>query len=232
MIGLNKIFLAAGLMTLVTPAPAQLPSDSLPTYLRDQRVLIGQYRYVERADGMKIDVHLNADHTALYQIRSGADDADFIKAEGVWTYDAGTVHIHNRPGPVRLEQAAPPSRDPASGLTVDVVNADGTKAEGLGVTWPGANALYAMTGGSYSWSRAELGDARRFRVLRSGDRKVLQEVPLTADGPNSFRFTYHPSDVEPFDIPAIALDERGDRLEVEVGTSYARLERVRDANSD
>ena len=82
MIRHNKLLLAVCSMTLVTPAVAQLPSNSLPTYLRDERVLIGQYRYVERADGMKIDVHLNADHTALYQIRSGADDADFYQGRG------------------------------------------------------------------------------------------------------------------------------------------------------
>jgi len=57
---------------------------------------------------------------------------------------------------------------------------------------------------------------------------VLTVVPLGRGGPNSFRFTYYPSDVEPFDIPAIALDPRADRLEVEIGTAYARLDRVRD----
>ncbi|MFH7191532.1 hypothetical protein ACHWGL_32060, partial [Klebsiella pneumoniae] len=70
--------------------------------------------------------------------------------------------------------------------------------------------------------------AARFSVVRLSDRKVLTVVPLGRGGPNSFRFTYYPSDVEPFDIPAIALDPRADRLEVEIGTAYARLDRVRD----
>lgn len=220
-------FLAGCVVTLTAPASAQLPSNSVPAFIRDERVLIGQYRYVERADGMKIDVDLNADRTAIYSIKSGADDADFMKAEGVWSYDGDTIHIHNHPGPVRLDQAAPASRDATVGLAVSIVNADGTESRGLGVTWPDANGLFVMTGGRYSWSKAEVGKASRFYVLRLGDRKVLSEAALTPNGPNSFRFTYHPSDVEPFDIPAIALDERADRLEVEVGTSYARLDHVR-----
>ena len=219
--------LAGFMMAATAPAAAQLPSNSVPALIRDERVLIGHYRYVESADGMKIDVDLNPDRTAIYRIRSGTDAADFIRAEGVWSYDGDTVHIHNRPGPVRLDQAAPPSRDAKIGLAVSVVNADGTEAEGLGVTWPDANGLFVMTGGRYSWSAAEVGKASRFYILRVGDRKVLSEVALSPGGPNNFRFTYHPSDVEPFDFPAIALDEQADRLEVEVGTSYARLDHVR-----
>jgi len=215
------------MVTVTAPASAQLPSNSVPALIRDERLLIGQYRYVERANGMKIDVDLNADRTAVYRIRSGEGDAEFMKAESVWSYDGDTVHIHNRPGPVRLDQAAPPSRNAEVGLAVSIVNADGTEARGLGVTWPDANGLFVMTGGRYSWSKTEVGKAARFYVIRLGDRQVLSEVALTSNGPNSFRFTYYPSDVEPFDIPAIALDERADRLEVEVGTSYARLDHVR-----
>lgn len=221
------LLLATCALAASTGASAQLPSNSVPAILQDDRILVGSYRYVERADGMKIDVDLNADHTATYRIRAGADDVEFAEVKGLWTYDGDTLHIHNRPGPVRLEQAARPVRDPATGLRVTVTTADGSPAKGLGVTWPDANGLFAMADGSYAWAASETGAAKRFYVVRLADRKVLLEGALSANGPNSFRFTYHPSDVEPFDIPAIALDERADRLEVEVGTSYARLDRVR-----
>ncbi|WP_260596837.1 hypothetical protein [Sphingomonas endolithica] len=223
----HKQVLALLLMMVATPAAAQLPSNSVPVFIQDERVLIGKYRYVERADGMKIDVHLNADHTALYHIKSGENDADFIKAEGFWTLDGPYIHIHNRPGPVRLEQSGTPKRDASKGLSVTVINADGTPAEGLGVTWPESNSLYYMSDGQHLSSPDELGAAQSFSIVRSSDRKVLQEVRLTRGGPNSYRFTYYPSDVEPFDTPAMALDPRGDRLEVEVGTAYARLDHIR-----
>ena len=215
-------------MMVAAPVDAQLPSNSVPVFIQDERVLIGTYRYVERADGMKVTVSLNADHSALYHITSGEADADFMKADGFWTLAGDVIHIHNRPSPVRLEQVPNPVRDPAVGLSVTVVNADGTPAEGLGATWPESNGLFAMSNGRHSASVEELGNAARFSVVRLSDRKVLTVVPLGRGGPNSFRFTYYPSDVEPFDIPAIALDPRADRLEVEIGTAYARLDRVRD----
>jgi hypothetical protein len=223
----HKQVLALLLMMAATPAAAQLPSNSVPVLIQDERLLVGKYRYFERADGMKIDVHLNADHIALYHIQSGENDADFIKAEGFWTLDGPYIHIHNRPGPVRLEQSVTPTRDGSKGLSVVVTNADGTPAEGLGVTWPESNGLYYMSDGRHLSSPGELGAAQSFSVVRSSDRKVLQEVRLTRGGPNSYRFTYFPSDVEPFDTPAMALDARGDRLEVEVGTAYARLDHIR-----
>jgi hypothetical protein len=51
---------------------------------------------------------------------------------------------------------------------------------------------------------------------------------MKASGPNSYRFTYRPSDVEPFDFQARALDAKADVLEVELGSASAKLHRVRD----
>lgn len=49
---------------------------------------------------------------------------------------------------------------------------------------------------------------------------------MKANGPNSYRFTYHPSDVEPFDFQARALDAMADKLEVELGSTSATRKRV------
>lgn len=86
------------LMVIAAPAVAQLPSNSVPTFISDERVLIGKYHYEESNDGFKMDVHLNADHTALYRIRTGEDQADFINLTGFWTLDNPYIHIHNKPG--------------------------------------------------------------------------------------------------------------------------------------
>lgn len=211
-----------------TPAAAQLPSNSLPAYITDQRVWVGHFRYKESEAGLTIDVRLGADHRASYRITEGPEARDFIVAEGVWTYEAGTIHIHNQPGPVRLDPAGAPVRDPAVALSVTVRLPDGAPAQGLGVTWKDAGGLYAMADGRHVVSANETVGAREVYLLRLADRKVLQKIAVKPGGPNSFRFTYHPSDQEPFDIPAIALDPEAQVLEVEVGTSYARLSRVPD----
>jgi hypothetical protein len=211
---------------LSTPAAAQLPSNSLPAYITDQRVLVGHFRYKESEAGLTIDVRLGADHRASYRITEGPEARDFIVAEGVWTYEAGTIHIHNQPGPVRLDPAGVPVRDPTVALSVTVRLPDGASAQGLGVMWKDAGGRYAMADGRHVVSANETVGAREVYLLRLADRAVLQKIAVKPGGPNSFRFTYYPSDQEPFDIPAIALDPKV--LEVEVGTSYARLSRVPD----
>lgn len=226
--GLMSVTLVACTALLMIPAPAvaQLPSNSLPSFVGDERVLIGKYHYEETSDEFKMDVHLNADHTALYQIRTGKDQADFIKLTGFWTLDNPYIHIHNKPGPVRLEPTGIPKLDPSVGLQVVVMNADGSAAEGLGVTWTDANGLYMMSDGQHTTRPKEITKATTVEVVRSSDRKILQTMEIKPGGPNSFRFTYYPSDQEPFDITAIALDPRGDTLEVEVGTAQAKLKRI------
>jgi len=65
-------------------------------------------------------------------------------------------------------------------------------------------------------------------IEREADSKGLATFAMKAGGPNSYRFIYYPSDVEPFDFQARALDAKADVLEVELGSAPAKLERVRD----
>jgi hypothetical protein len=58
-------------------ARAQLPSNS-PEFINDERILVGKYHYEEASDDFKMDLHLNADHTALYRITTGKEQAVFI----------------------------------------------------------------------------------------------------------------------------------------------------------
>jgi hypothetical protein len=214
------------LIALAVPAAAQLPSNSLPEFIHDERVLVGNYHYEETSDDFKMDVHLNADHTARYRITTGKEEIPFIDLTGFWTLDGPYIHIHNKPGPVRLEPTGTPTRDASVGFAIVAMNADGSPAEGLGVTWTEANGLYMLFEGRHSAARTEITKATTLEVVRSSDRKILQTVRVKPGDPNSFRFTYYPSDQEPFDIGAIALDSRGDVLEVEVGTAQAKLKRV------
>jgi hypothetical protein len=214
------------LLAIAVPAAAQLPSNSLPEFITDERMLVGKYHYEEASDDFKMDVHLNADHTALYRITTGKEREVFINLTGYWTLDNPYIHIHNRPGPVRLEPSNTPTRDSSVGFSIAVMNADGSPAEGLGVTWADAAGLYMLSDGRHAAARNEITKPTAVKVVRSSDRKILQTVTVKPGEQNSFDFTYYPSDQEPFDIPAIALDSRGDTLEVEVGTSQAKLKRV------
>ncbi len=214
------------LLTLASPMTAQLPSNSVPAFIADERVLIGSYHYEETSDNFKMDVQLNADHSALYRITTGKDAAEFVKLTGFWTLDNPYIHIHNKPGPVRLIPAGKPIRDPSVGWSVTATNADGSPAEGIGVTWAKAGGLYMLSGGSHVAPPGDTNAPVSIEIVRSSDRKLLQTVRITPRGPNCFRFTYHLSDQEPFDLVAIALDPRATILEVEVGTAQAKLRRV------
>ncbi|GEM_PF-6848127 len=80
-------------------------------------------------------------------------------------------------------------------------------------------------------SEAGLGDGLivgEVSIQRDADGKELASFVMKARGPNSYRFTYYPSDVEPFDFQARALDAKADVLEVELGSASAKLQRVRD----
>lgn len=225
---LNMVILRAcpTLLAVAVPAAAQLPSNSVPVFIGDERVLVGKYHYEEDSDNFKMDVHLNADHTALYRITTGSEQAAFIDLTGYWTLDNPYIHIHNRPGPVRLEPTGTPTRDASIGFSIVATTADGSPAEGLGVTWDEANGLYMLSEGQHTASPTEIAKPTIVEVVRSSDRKVLRTVKVKPGEQNSFRFTYYPSDQEPFDIPAISLDPSAGTIEVEVGTSQAQLKRV------
>lgn len=213
-------FLTAAALLVPAPATAQVEPEYV--YIADPRVLVGKYHYEEK--GFTIDVSLSADGTALYLVGVGSGG---IRAEGVWEVHGDKIHIHNRPGPVRLDPAGTPTRDPSVALRVAATLPDGSPAEGLGVTWPGAAGLFYMTDGQHETRKEEGPVAGEVTIVRASDGKTLASFSKTAGGPNSHRFTYHPSDVEPFEYKAAALDLRADVLEVEVGSASAKLRRVR-----
>lgn len=104
---------------------------------------------------------------------------------------------------------------------------DGSPAEGLGVTWPNAAGLYYMNDGRGE-TRLEDGlVVGEVSIQREADGKVLATFAMKTGGPNSYRFTYYPSDVEPFDFQAKALDSKADVLEVELRSASAILQHMR-----
>ena len=220
------LLLALVALAFAAPAGAQLPSNSRPVFVEDEGAMVGQYRYVEQAEGLEVDVRLNGNHSASYRVSTEPGGEVFLNAEGYWSYDGQVIHIHNHPGPARLEPSTPPTYDPSVGMAVSVTGADGTEPLGLGVTWPDANGLYMLSHGRHTASAHDVAQADQVFIVRAADRKVLWTGALTPGGPNSFAFVYDPSDAEPFDFTGIALDERADRIEMELGTASVQLGRV------
>jgi len=138
------------------------------------------------------------------------------------------IHIFNKPGPVKLEQVGAPTRDPSVALRVVAQLPDGSPAEGLAVTWLNATGLFYMSDGRNE-TRLEEGPVNgEVTIAREADGKGLATFAMKAGGPNSYRFIYYSSYVEPFDFQARALDAKADVLEVELGGASAKLQRVRD----
>lgn len=210
-----RLICGSALAGLVAVAPASSQTVPVP----DRQLLVGKYHFEEA--GLKVDVDLNADGTARYQVNAG-------RAVGFWAVQGNRVHIYNKPGPVRLEQAGAPTRDRTVALRVVAQLPDGSPAEGLAVTWPNAAGLYDMSDGKNETGLEDGLVVGEVSIQREADGRVLATFVVKAGGPNNYRFTYYPSDVEPFDFQARALDAKAEVLEVELGSASTKLHRDRD----
>lgn len=147
----------AGLMA-VTPASSQ----TVP--VPDRQLLVGKYHFEEAS--LKVDVDLNADGTARYQVNAG-------RADGFWAVQGNRVHIYNKPGPVRLGAKGVPTRDPRVALRIVAQLPDGSPAEGLAVTWPNAAGLYDMSEGKNETGLEDGLVVGEVSIQREADGKVL-----------------------------------------------------------
>jgi hypothetical protein len=210
-----RLICVSALAGLLAVAPASSQTVPVP----NRQLLVGKYHFEEA--GLKVDVDLNADGTARHQVNAG-------RADGFWAVREGRVHIYSKPGPVRLEQAGAPTRDPRVALRVVVRLPDGSPAEGLGITWPNATGSYYMSDGKNETALEDGPVVGEVSIQRDANGKELATFIAKAGGLNSYRFSYHPSDIEPFDFQAKALDAKAELLEVELGSASATLQRVRE----
>jgi hypothetical protein len=185
-----RLFCSSALAGLLAVAPASSQTVPVP----DRQLLVGKYHFEE--EGIAVDVSLNADSTAVYSVGGSVG----IRAEGTWDVRGDRIHIFNKPGPVKLELAGAPTRDPSVALRVVAQLPDGSPAEGLAVTWPNAAGLFYMSDGENETRLEEGPVIGEVSIEREADSKGLATFVRKAGGPNSYRFTYHPSDVEPFDF--------------------------------
>jgi hypothetical protein len=210
-----------------TPAIAQRVDSDVGRYaiIPDQSILVGHYRMEEGE--FSIDVRLNADRTAVYNVTMDKRGGG-LRAAGVWDYRGDRIHIHNTAGPVSLDPVGTPTVDPAAALSIVATLPDGAPAEGLAVTWPEANGLFYMGDGKHRVPRTEGPVTGAVSIVRTADSKELATFIMKPGAATSYRFIYRPSNPEPFDIQAAARDARAELLEVEAGSAAVTLQRVKD----
>ncbi len=133
-----RLICVSALAGLLAVAPAWSQTVPVP----DRQLLVGKYYFEE--EGIAVDVSLNADSTAVYNVGGSVG----IRVEGTWDVRGERIHIVNKPGPVKSELAGTPTPDPSVALRVVAQLPDGSSAEGLAVTWPNAAGLFYMSDGN------------------------------------------------------------------------------------
>jgi hypothetical protein len=126
-----------------------------------------------------------------------------IRAKGTWDVRGDRIHIStSRDRRSWSWPAGPPERDPSIALRVVAQLPDGSPAQGLAVTWPNAAGLFYMSDGKNETRLEEGPVVGEVSTEREPDSEGLATFVMKAGGPNSYRFTYYPRDVEPFDFQA------------------------------
>src|SRR5690606_33260907 len=119
---------------------------------------------------------------------------------GRWRVENGTLHLFEQPARaphIRLVEAR---RDPSADLRVEIRKPDGTAARGLFIgEGEHVNVRSSLDDGLLLIPKGVGSDSGKRWIVRSGDQLRLTSFDTTADGPNSFRYVYEPSEVEPFD---------------------------------
>ena len=235
------------LMPLPNAAPARAEPDSalllcgkaVPALPRDggampaAAVLAGDYRC--REEGIAITLRLTADARFEQRIESDeALDTDEDGAEvrridlrGRWRLEEGALHLFAQPQRAPVLRLIDGKRDPAVRMRVEIRAADGAPARGLIVAeGEGTSNVSAFDHGvllvplSYSWTPGLR------QVVRASDALSLTRFTVGPSGPNSFRFEYAPSEVEPFDQHAMVVDANAGAVVVPLGIGAAVLRRV------
>lgn len=199
--------------------------------------LAGTYRCAE--EGVSITLRLDAD--GHFEQRFDAEPGVFGEAEraefeaaglaGRWRLERGTLYLFERPERAPAIELVETAHDPAVWMRVEVREADGRPARGLFVgDGPDANPRSSLDDGvlivpkDYSWAPGPR------QIVRTGDELALASFTPARDGANVFRFTYRPSEVEPFEIRAQPVDAAGGAIAVPFGIGGALLRRVAPEN--
>jgi hypothetical protein len=240
----HSIF-ALGFAAAMAATPAFASPDSAPIAcsgpeLRDEEpgptpvaVSPGLYRCSQ--EGITITLRLDAD--GGFEERMTADEAMFERAgggmgnettlAGQWRLDGTRLHLFARPLRAPKLPLVEARRDPAVELRVEVLTPDGKRAQGLFVgEGEDANPRSSLDDGVLVIPKGQVWQPGTYRIVRDGDELRLASFDVEVGGPNSFRYAYEPSEVEPFDQRGMVAGAHGEVVVVPLGIGGAALRRV------
>ncbi|MCJ2186379.1 hypothetical protein [Novosphingobium beihaiensis] len=187
------------------------------------------------AEGITIRLRLDADGHFVQSAVShdpefDGPDGNFLDGmnlSGRWEAEGEYLRLFRRPSrPPRLTLASA-TRDPSVHWRIEIRTPDGEPARGLYVgLGEEANPRASLDDGvqleeaGYDWSPGLRS------IVREGDDLRLGSFSATDNGPNSFRYVYHPSEVEPFEIYGEISGVSGQWVIVPLGISGAVLRRT------
>jgi len=233
------------LAALVATAPVQANPDAGPLLCAGldltqdadiaatEPALPGTYRCSE--EGITITLRLDVDGRFEQHMRANEllfeheDGSRGTKASlsGRWRIENGTLHLFEQPvrAPhIRLVEA---QHDPSVELRVEIRTPDGAPARGLFIgEGEHVNVRSSLDDGLLLIPKGIAWNPGKRWIVRTGDELRLAAFDAVAGGPNSFRYVYEPSEIEPFHQQGLVAGEHGEIIVVPLGISGAVLQRI------
>lgn len=195
--------------------------------------LVGEYRCSE--EGIAVVLRLDADGRFVQRLTAGdALDTDDngapvreVVQTGRWRVVEDKVQLFARPTRAPVLRLIAATRDPSVRMRVEIREPGGAPAADLLIgEGEDANPISALDQGvvlvplSYGWTPGLR------QVVRGGDELVLARFTVGPTGPNSFRYEYRPSEIEPFEQTLRVGGAGWNAIAVPLGIGGAILRRV------
>jgi len=159
--------------------------------------------------------------------REGGGMENETTLAGQWRLEGTRLHFFARPLRAPKLALAEARRDPAVELRIEVMTPDGKPAQGLFVgEGQDANPRSSLDDGVLTIPKGQAWQPGTHWIVRDGDELRLASFAIEAGGPNSFRYVYEPSEVEPFDQRGMVAGAHGEVVVVPLGIGGAALRRV------
>lgn len=171
----------------------------------------------------RFDQHMVADEP-MFETEGGGLSREFT-LKGEWRVANSDLHLFATPLREPRLSLIEARHDPTVALRIEVRTADGQSPSDLYVgEGEDANPRASLDDGVLTVPTEEGTAPGRRWIVRSGDDRRLASFDVTPGGTNSWRYTYEPSELEPFDQRALFT---GDAVVVPLGIAGAVLRRVR-----
>jgi hypothetical protein len=194
--------------------------------------LAGSYRC--SAEGLTIELRLEPD--GRFVQRFSSDGTDVPEEDGLpngtrrgrWALEEGGLRLFEKPTRAPELRLVTSGRDRSVWMRVEVREPDGTPAPDLLVgQGEEANPISSVTNGIVVVPRSYSFEPGLRRILRAGDELPLASFTVGRTGPNSFRYEYRPSEVEPFSEQAMVAGGGMPAIVVPLGIGGAVLRRTK-----